>query len=100
MAARTVLRPAALRSTAQVPLRPAVEPPDAAPGTRTGRIPLADASPAAPEGFSPKAFVGEAVPFRVVAFREGHDLIGARVRLRSPGGEESLHRLSPQEDGT
>ncbi|UJP11162.1 alpha-1,4-glucan--maltose-1-phosphate maltosyltransferase [Microbacterium sp. KUDC0406] len=89
-----------LRSPAQIPVRPAAEQEDAAPGTLTGRIPLADPTPAAPGGFSPKAFAGEVVPFRIVAFREGHDLIGARVRLRSPDGVETLHRLSPQNDGT
>ena len=31
------------------------------------------------------------------AFREGHDLIGVHVRLFSPSGDESLHRLSPLE---
>ncbi|MFC4139254.1 maltotransferase domain-containing protein [Microbacterium sp. GCM10011525] len=100
MAARSVSNPAVLRSPAQIPVRPAAEQEEAAPGTLLGRIPLADPSPTAPGGFSPKAFAGEVVPFRVVAFREGHDLIGTHVRLRSPGGEESLHRLSPQNDGT
>ncbi|MDR2997477.1 MAG: DUF3416 domain-containing protein, partial [Microbacterium sp.] len=89
-----------LRSPAQIPVRPAAEQEDAAPGTLIGRIPLSDPSPAAPGGFAPKAFEGEVVPFRVVAFREGHDLIGAHVRLRAPSGDESLHRLSPQNDGT
>jgi starch synthase (maltosyl-transferring) len=35
----------------------------------------------------------------VTAFREGHDRIGVHVRLFSPSGEESLHRLSPLNDG-
>jgi starch synthase (maltosyl-transferring) len=43
--------------------------------------------------------VGEAVPFTVTAFREGHDRIGTRVRLFSPGGDESLHRLTALGDG-
>ncbi len=68
--------------------------------TLTGRIPLADATPAAPGGFPAKAFVGEVVPFRVVAFREGHDRIGVHVRLTAPNGEESLHRLAALHDGT
>ncbi|MFE6994900.1 maltotransferase domain-containing protein [Microbacterium sp. NPDC057659] len=100
MAARSVSIPAVLRSPAQIPVRPAAEQEDAAPGTLVGRIPLSDPSPAAPGGFAPKAFAGEVVPFRVVAFREGHDLIGAHVRLRAPDGAETLHRLSPQGDGT
>lgn len=40
------------------------------------------------------------MPFSVVAFREGHDIIGVHVRLTSPDGEESLHRLTPRNDGT
>lgn len=66
----------------------------------TPRIPLALPSPAVPGGlFRPKAYVGEAVPFRVTAFREGHDRIGVHVRLFSPSGEESLHRLTSLADG-
>lgn len=36
----------------------------------------------------------------MVSFREGHDIIGVHVRLTSPDGEESLHRLTPRNDGT
>jgi starch synthase (maltosyl-transferring) len=53
-----------------------------------------------PQGYPPKAFAGEVVPFGVVAFREGHDRIGAHVRLIDPAGAESLHRLEPLADGT
>ena len=53
-----------------------------------------------PGGFPAKAFVGEVVPFSVVSFREGHDIIGVHVRLTAPDGEETLHRLSPRLDGT
>lgn len=67
---------------------------------RTTRIPLLDGSPSVPGGFPAKAFAGEVVPFSVVAFREGHDLIGVHVRLTSPTGEESLHRMTPRADGT
>ena len=49
--------------------------------------------------YRPKAFAGEVVPFRATAFREGHDLIGVHVRLTSPSGDESLHRLLPLHDG-
>ncbi|MGN7967979.1 maltotransferase domain-containing protein [Microbacterium sp. 22296] len=56
--------------------------------------------PSVPGGaFRPSAYVGEAVPFTVTAFREGHDRIGVNVRLFSPSGDESLHRLSPLDDG-
>lgn len=68
--------------------------------TRAPRIPLLNGSPSVPGGFPAKAFVGEVVPFHVVAFREGHDIIGVHVRLTSPDGEESLLRLSPRLDGT
>ena len=40
------------------------------------------------------------MPFSVVAFREGHDIIGVHVRLTAPSGEESLHWLAPLGDGT
>ncbi|KHK97584.1 alpha-1,4-glucan:maltose-1-phosphate maltosyltransferase [Microbacterium mangrovi] len=49
--------------------------------------------------FAPKAYVGEAVPFTVTAFREGHDLIGVQLRLISPTGDESLHRLTALKNG-
>nr|WP_248150136.1 maltotransferase domain-containing protein [Microbacterium aoyamense] len=57
-------------------------------------------SPAIPgEPYRPKAFAGEAVPFEVTSFREGHDRIGVHVRLFSPAGDESLHALSPLNNG-
>jgi len=79
------------------PLPPS--PPDT--GTVAGRIPLLAPAPALPgcDGLLPKAFVGEVVPFRVTAFREGHGTIGVHVRLRSPAGDESLHRVLPVGDG-
>nr|WP_240745451.1 alpha-1,4-glucan--maltose-1-phosphate maltosyltransferase [Microbacterium sp. K35] len=63
-------------------------------------MPLLDGSPSVPGGFPAKAFAGEVVPFRVVSFREGHDLIGVHVRLTAPTGEQSLHRLTALADGT
>nr|WP_240744580.1 alpha-1,4-glucan--maltose-1-phosphate maltosyltransferase [Microbacterium sp. PF5] len=63
-------------------------------------MPLLDGSPSVPGGFPAKAFAGEVVPFRVVSFREGHDLIGVHVRLTAPTGERSLHRLTALADGT
>ena len=91
--------PAPFRSTAEIPLRPPrLE--TYVSDTHSGRIPLALAAPSTPGGiYRPSAFSGEAVPFRVTAFREGHDLIGVHVRLFSPSGVESLHRLSPLNDG-
>ena len=93
------VRAAALRSAAEIPLRPAA-PWRGTTDTRVGRIPMALPHPSVPGGlFRPSAFSGEAVPFGVTAFREGHDLIGVHLRLFSPSGEESLHRLSPLGDG-
>jgi starch synthase (maltosyl-transferring) len=66
--------------------------------TVTTRIPLLDATPNA-GGFPPKAYVGEVVPFTVTAFREGHDMIGVNLRLISPTGDESLHRLTALKNG-
>lgn len=61
---------------------------------------MLEPAPTAPGGYAPKAFTGEVVPFRVVSFREGHDRIGVHLRLTSPEGTTSLHRLSPLADGT
>ncbi|MGH8956351.1 MAG: alpha-1,4-glucan--maltose-1-phosphate maltosyltransferase [Microbacterium sp.] len=93
------ISPKALRSPAQIPSRPlgAVSDGD---GLFATRIPLVGGAPSVPGGFAPKAFVGEVVPFSVVAFREGHDLIGVQLRLTAPNGEESLHRLTPLLDGS
>ena len=87
------------RSLSAVPLRPAADW-QTERETLTGRIPLVLPGPTTPGGqFRPKAVVGEAVPFRTTAFREGHDSIGVHVRLFSPSGDESLHRLSALHDG-
>jgi len=87
------------RSTAEIPARP-VTPASAAGDTVAGRIPLQDPAPAVPgDRYRPSAFSGEAVPFRVTAFREGHDAIGVHLRLIAPSGAESLHRLTPLGDG-
>lgn len=89
----------AWRSSSSIPVRTAAEwQPDG--DTVTRRIPLARAVPSVPWGdHPPKAYVGEAVPFGVTAFREGHDRIGVQLRLTSPSGDVSLHRLAPLEDG-
>lgn len=68
--------------------------------TSSQRVPLARPHPSVPWGdYRPKAFAGEVVPFQVTAFREGHDRIGVQLRLFSPSGDESLHRLDALEDG-
>jgi starch synthase (maltosyl-transferring) len=87
------------RSATAIPVRDA-RPWRADAGTTTRRIPLAKPSPTVPWGpYRPKAFAGEVVPFRVTAFREGHDRIGAHLRLTSPSGDVSLHRLHSLDDG-
>ena len=87
------------RSASALPVRDArAWQPD--PDTVSRRIPLAQPFPTVPwGGYRPTAYDGEVVPFRVTAFREGHDRIGVQVRLFSPSGDESLHRLDPLEDG-
>ncbi|WP_417564593.1 maltotransferase domain-containing protein [Microbacterium sp.] len=88
------------RSGSAIPARPVdAWTTDAA--TTAGRVPQVDPHPALHDGglIRPKAFAGEVVPFRVTAFREGHDLIGVHVRLFSPSGDESLHRLTALGDG-
>ena len=91
--------PLSWRSASALPLRPA-EDLQPSRGTATGRIPLSGQRPSTPDPrFRPTAFAGEVVPFRVTAFREGHDLIGVHLRLTSASGDQSLHRLEAREDG-
>lgn len=92
-------RPRPWRSAAALPVRPVpARQPES--DTASRRVPLAKPSPAVPWGdYRPKAFEGEVVPFVVTSFREGHDRIGVQLRLFSPSGDESLHRLDPLEDG-
>lgn len=100
MATTTTLSPELpWRSAASIPVRP-VKPTPTSRRVVTPRIPMALPHPSVPGGaFRPSAYVGEAVPFTVTAFREGHDRIGVNLRLFSPSGDESLHRLSPLNDG-
>ena len=89
----------AWRSTAAIPVRPATEAPSVY-NTTAGRVPLLHPRPSVPgDAYMPKAFDAEVVPFRTTAFREGHDKIGVHLRLISPAGDESLHRMSPVGDG-
>jgi len=53
----------------------------------TGRLWIGDVSPRLAEGAYPaKAVVGELVPVRAVAFREGHEPIGVHVEWHAPDG--------------
>ncbi|WP_082467365.1 alpha-1,4-glucan--maltose-1-phosphate maltosyltransferase [Leifsonia sp. Leaf264] len=66
-----------------------------------GRIPVLDLSPQINDDLWPaKAFVGEVVPFRATAFREGHDLIGVELVITDPTGAASVHRMKPLAAGT
>ena len=68
---------------------------------RLGRIPIRHLSPLQPEDHWPaKAYAGEVVPFAATIFREGHDIIAARVVLVSPGGRRTAHPLVQTNAGT
>ena len=59
------------------------------PNVLDGRFPVTDVHPSVEGGRLPaKAVVGEVVPVRVTAFREGHDALGVEVVLRGPDGRE------------
>ena len=61
------------------------------PAVLAGRFPVTDVSPTVESGRLPaKAVVGEAVPIRATAFREGHDALGVEAVLRSPDGREHM----------
>lgn len=64
----------------------------------SGRFPVTDVSPTVLGGRRPAAAaVGEAVPVRVTAFREGHDALGVTVRLARPDGTEAeCVRMRPE----
>ena len=52
------------------------------------RFPIEDVRPTLDGGAYPaKAVVGEHVPISAIVYREGHDLLAARVRWRRAGGD-------------
>jgi starch synthase (maltosyl-transferring) len=52
-----------------------------------GRIPVINVTPRLDEpGLSPRAFVGEVIPFEATSFREGHDASGVALHLTYPSG--------------
>ena len=63
-----------------------------------GRFPITDVSPASLGGRRPAtAAVGEAVPIRATAFREGHDSMGMTVHLHRPDGSLAASvRMRPE----
>ncbi|WP_026404555.1 maltotransferase domain-containing protein, partial [Actinomadura rifamycini] len=54
-----------------------------------GRVPIMDVEPVVGCGRWPaKAVVGETFEVSATVFREGHEMLGAAVVLRTPDGEE------------
>lgn len=63
--------------------------PVAVPAVLNGRIPVTDVSPVVESGRLPaKAVVGEQIPIRATAFREGHGALGVEAVLFDPSGQE------------
>ena len=55
-----------------------------------GRIPILDVEPVLECGRRPaKAVTGETFEVSATVFREGHEMLGAGVVLRDPGGQRS-----------
>ncbi len=68
-----------------------------------GRIPILDVEPVLDCGRRPaKAVTGETFEVSATVFREGHEMLGAGVVLRGPGGQRSpltsMHELAPGTD--
>ncbi len=68
-----------------------------------GRIPILDVAPVLDCGRRPaKAVTGETFEVSATVFREGHEMLGAGVVLRGPGGERSplsyMRELAPGTD--
>jgi starch synthase (maltosyl-transferring) len=68
-----------------------------------GRIPILDVEPVLDCGRrAAKAVVGESFEVTATVFREGHEMLGAGVLLRGPGGERSalapMRELAPGTD--
>lgn len=64
-----------------------------------GRIPVVNVTPRLDEhDLSPRAFVGEVIPFEATSFREGHDASGVALHLTLPSGATkrfSMRSLGP-----
>ena len=62
--------------------------------TTIGRIPVVNVTPRLDEfDLSPKAFVGEIVPFGATVFREGHDAVGVALHLTDPAGKTARYPM-------
>ncbi|HEX2383377.1 MAG TPA: alpha-1,4-glucan--maltose-1-phosphate maltosyltransferase [Acidimicrobiales bacterium] len=51
------------------------------------RLTIEDVRPSTPAGMPAKAVVGERVPVSATVFRDGHDILAARVRWRAAGAK-------------
>ena len=73
----------------------------AAPPQLIGRFAITDVSPASVGGRRPAAAaVGEAIPVRATAFREGHDSLGLTLTLNRPDGSPAHSvRMAPEPTG-
>ena len=71
------------------------------PDELVGRFPITEVEPRVLGGRRPAAaVVGEAVPLRAIAFREGHDSMGMTARLLRPDGTEAASvRMTPDGPG-
>ncbi len=60
-----------------------------------GRIVVDDVRPRAPRGYPAKAVVGEAVRVSADIFKDGHDILAARVRWGSAPSEDAKAQTAP-----
>ena len=70
---------------ARMPSRTEAQKPQAVSPSTLLHIVVQDLRPSTPHGYPAKAVVGEAVPVRVNIFKDGHDVLAARVLLRKDG---------------
>jgi Glycosidases len=68
---------------------------------KLGRIPIRDLRPRQRENlWAANSYVGEVVPFEATVFREGHDVLHVELRLTSPSGATTTHRMTEVAKGT
>ena len=96
-AARPVPTPAPSPEAKPVAAGPWSPPALPVPVELAGRFPVTDVSPVVLGGRRPAAaVVGEAVPIRATAFREGHESLGMTAVLHRPDGSEAARvRMTP-----
>lgn len=81
-------------NTAAGPVKAAPAQSDVPTARGIGRIPVLGLSPVVSCGRWPaRGFVGEVIPFRATAFREGHDAIGVELLLTNPAGVTTRHPM-------